>query len=70
MILKGKSVIVGVCGGIAAYKVVDVVSRLRKLGAEVDVIMTAHAEKFVTPLTFRSLSHRPVTCSRNRIPGI
>ena len=60
MILKGKSVIVGVCGGIAAYKVVDVVSRLRKLGAEVDVIMTAHAEKFVTPLTFRSLSHRPV----------
>ena len=58
--MKGKSVIVGVCGGIAAYKVVDVVSRLKKHGAEVDVIMTAHAEKFVTPLTFRSLSHKPV----------
>ncbi|NLH96002.1 MAG: bifunctional phosphopantothenoylcysteine decarboxylase/phosphopantothenate--cysteine ligase CoaBC [Clostridiaceae bacterium] len=60
MDLKGKSVVVGVCGGIAAYKVVEVVSRLKKMGAEVDVIMTANARKFVTPLTFRSLSHRPV----------
>lgn len=60
MELKGKSVVVGVCGGIAAYKVVEVVSRLKKLGADVDVIMTANAQKFVTPLTFRSLSHRPV----------
>ena len=60
MLLKGKSVVIGVCGGIAAYKVVDVVSRLKKQGAQIDVIMTAHAEKFVTPLTFRSLSHRPV----------
>lgn len=60
MKLKGKSVVVGVCGGIAAYKVVEVVSRLAKLGAEVDVIMTGNAQKFVTPLTFRSLSHRPV----------
>jgi phosphopantothenoylcysteine decarboxylase/phosphopantothenate--cysteine ligase len=60
MDLKGKSVVVGVCGGIAAYKVVEVVSRLKKMGAEVDVIMTANAQKFVTPLTFRSLSHRPV----------
>ena len=60
MLLKGKSVVVGVCGGIAAYKVVDVVSRLKKHGAEIDVIMTAHGQRFVTPLTFRSLSHRPV----------
>ncbi len=60
MTLKGKSVVVGVCGGIAAYKVVDVVSRLVKLGACVDVIMTANAQKFVTPLTFRSISHTPV----------
>ncbi len=60
MELTGKSVVVGVCGGIAAYKVVEVVSRLKKLGADVDVIMTANAQKFVTPLTFRSLSHRPV----------
>lgn len=60
MHLKGKSVVVGVCGGIAAYKVVDVVSRLKKLGAAVDVIMTANACEFVTPLTFRSISHTPV----------
>jgi phosphopantothenoylcysteine decarboxylase/phosphopantothenate--cysteine ligase len=60
MVLKDKSVVVGVCGGIAAYKVVEVVSRLKKLGADVDVIMTANAQKFVTPLTFRSLSHKPV----------
>ena len=60
MEMTGKSVVVGVCGGIAAYKVVEVVSRLKKLGADVDVIMTANAQKFVTPLTFRSLSHRPV----------
>lgn len=60
MILKGKSVVVGVCGGIAAYKVVDAVSRLKKLGADVDVIMTANAQEFVTPLTFRSISHNPV----------
>lgn len=60
MSLKGKSCVVGVCGGIAAYKVVDVVSRLKKLDAEVDVIMTASAQEFVTALTFRSITHRPV----------
>ena len=58
--LKGKTVVVGVCGGIAAYKVVDVVSRLKKQGAEVETIMTENAAKFVTPLTFQSISHRPV----------
>lgn len=69
VLLKGKSVVVGVCGGIAAYKAVDVVSRLKKHGAEVDVIMTAHAERFVTPLTFRSLSHRPVITDMFEEPG-
>lgn len=58
--LKGKTVVVGVCGGIAAYKVVEVVSRLNKLHADVNVIMTENAAKFVTPLTFRSISHNPV----------
>lgn len=58
--LKGKTIVVGVCGGIAAYKVVDVVSRLVKLNAEVHVIMTDNATEFVTPLTFRSISHNPV----------
>lgn len=60
MILKGKSIVAGVCGGIAAYKAADVVSRLTKMGADVNVIMTANAQKFVTPLTFRSLSQNPV----------
>lgn len=58
--LKGKTVVVGVCGGIAAYKVVDVVSRLKKLNAEVHVIMTGSAAEFVTPLTFQSISHNLV----------
>lgn len=54
--LKGKHIVIGVTGGIAVYKVVDVVSRLKKLGADITVIMTKHATEFVTPLTFRSLS--------------
>jgi phosphopantothenoylcysteine decarboxylase / phosphopantothenate---cysteine ligase len=58
--LDGKSVVIGVCGGIAAYKVVEVASRLRKLNAQVDVVMTENAAKFVTPLTFQSISHKPV----------
>ncbi|MCX8131012.1 MAG: bifunctional phosphopantothenoylcysteine decarboxylase/phosphopantothenate--cysteine ligase CoaBC [Clostridia bacterium] len=58
--LKGKTVVIGVCGGIAAYKVVEVVSRLRRENAEVHVIMTENAAKFVTPLTFQSLSHNLV----------
>lgn len=58
--LNGKTVVVGVCGGIAAYKAVDVVSRLKKQGAEVETIMTENATKFVTPLTFQSISHKPV----------
>ena len=58
--LKGKTVVLGVCGGIAAYKAVDVVSRLVKLGATVHVIMTAAAVQFVAPLTFREISGQPV----------
>lgn len=54
--LKGKHIVLGVTGGIAAYKAVDIVSRLKKLGADITVIMTKHATEFVTPLTFRSLS--------------
>ena len=58
--LKGREVIVGVCGGIAAYKVADVVSKLVQRGAGVTVVMTAEAQRFVTPLTFEALSGRPV----------
>src|SRR4051812_28087105 len=58
--LKGRELIVAVCGGIAAYKVADVVSKLVQLGAGVTVVMTAEAQKFITPLTFEALSGRKV----------
>jgi len=58
--LQGKNIVVGVAGGIAVYKVVDVVSRLKKQGANVYVIMTKAAVNFVTPLTFREISGHPV----------
>lgn len=56
----GKNIIVGVSGGIAAYKACDVVSKLKKQGFEIDVIMTKNAQKFVSPLTFQTLSNRKV----------
>jgi phosphopantothenoylcysteine decarboxylase/phosphopantothenate--cysteine ligase len=58
--LKGREIIVGVAGGIAAYKVADVVSKLVQLGAGVSVVMTPDAQRFVTPLTFEALSGRKV----------
>src|SRR3954452_15723829 len=58
--LTGREIIVAVCGGIAAYKVADVVSKLVQSGAGVTVVMTAEAEKFITPLTFEALSGRKV----------
>ncbi len=58
--LGGRRIIVAVCGGIAAYKVADVVSRLVRAGAEVSVVMTAEAMKFVGSLTFEALSGRKV----------
>jgi phosphopantothenoylcysteine decarboxylase/phosphopantothenate--cysteine ligase len=58
--LKGREVIVAVCGGIAAYKVADVVSKLVQAGAGVTVVMTKEAQKFITPLTFEALSGRKV----------
>ena len=63
MSLTGKKIVLGVSGGIAVYKAVDLVSRLRKKGAEVKVVMTEAATKFVTPLTFRELSANPVVVS-------
>src|SRR5947199_2881958 len=58
--LLNKHIVVGVCGGIASYKAVELVSQLQQAGALVDVIMTEHAEDFVRPLTFATMSHRPV----------
>ena len=59
--LSGVNIVLGVSGGIACYKACEIVSRLKKLGAGVDVIMTKNATEFVQPLTFESLSSRPVT---------
>ena len=59
-VLLNRRIIVGICGGIASYKAVELVSRLQQAGALVDVIMTKHAEDFVRPLTFSTVSHRPV----------
>ncbi len=56
--LKGKNILLGVTGGIAAYKAADLCSRLVKQHAGVDVIMTENATQFITPLTFESLCHR------------
>lgn len=56
--LKGKRILIGITGGIAAYKMADAVSMLVKTGAEVDVIMTKNATEFITPLTFETLTNR------------
>ena len=56
----GKRVLLGISGSIAAYKAADLASKLTQGGAEVDVLMTHSATRFVTPLTFRSITHRPV----------
>ena len=60
MIMNNKKVLLGVSGGIAVYKALDVISRLKKKGIEVKVIMTKSATEFVTPLSFQSLSENPV----------
>ena len=59
-VFQDKKIVLGVCGGIAAYKVADLASKLTQAGAQVDVIMTAAAQRFVTPLTFAALTHREV----------
>lgn len=61
--LEGKCVVLGVTGGIAAYKACEIVSRLKKLHANVRVVMTEHACRFVQPLTFETLSGNQVAVS-------
>ena len=58
--LRGKKILVGVTGGIAAYKTASLIRLLVKEGAEVKVIMTDHAREFITPLTLSTLSKNPV----------
>jgi phosphopantothenoylcysteine decarboxylase/phosphopantothenate--cysteine ligase len=57
-VLTGKHIILGVTGSIAAYKAADLASKLTQAGAQVDVILSAAAEKFITPLTFQSVTGR------------
>jgi phosphopantothenoylcysteine decarboxylase/phosphopantothenate--cysteine ligase len=59
-LLKDRRILLGVSGGIAAYKICTLASRLTQMGAQVDVVMTEAAMRFVTPLTFQSLTGRPV----------
>ena len=54
--LKGKNILVGVTGGIAAYKTATIIRLLVKEGAVVKVVMSAHAREFITPLTLSTLS--------------
>ncbi|MDU2066535.1 MAG: flavoprotein, partial [Sporomusaceae bacterium] len=63
MSIQGKNIVLGVTGGIAVYKAVDVVSKLKKAGANVHVIMTESAAKFVSALTFQEMSGNPVVVS-------
>ena len=57
MSFQGKTVVLGITGGIAAYKMANVASALRKAGADVHVIMTKNATEFITPLTFETLTN-------------
>ncbi|MDP9017760.1 MAG: bifunctional phosphopantothenoylcysteine decarboxylase/phosphopantothenate--cysteine ligase CoaBC [Candidatus Eremiobacteraeota bacterium] len=72
--MKGARILLGVTGGIAAYKAAALTSTLVQAGAIVDVILTAHAERFISALTFSSLTARPVYTSLwdapERIPHI
>ncbi|HZJ63192.1 MAG TPA: bifunctional phosphopantothenoylcysteine decarboxylase/phosphopantothenate--cysteine ligase CoaBC, partial [Kofleriaceae bacterium] len=58
--LQGARIVVGVAGGIAAYKAAELVRLFDKAGARIDVAMTARAQKFVGPMTFQALTRRPV----------
>ena len=68
MNLTGRNIVLGVTGGIAAYKSAEIVSRLRHSGANVQVIMTQNAAEFVAPLTFQTLSANPVAINTFEAP--
>src|SRR5688572_1708412 len=62
-LLDGKRIILAVTGSIACYKAVDLASKLTQAGAQIDIIMTESAQRFVTPLTFQAVTGRPVYTS-------
>jgi len=67
--MKDRHIVLGVTGGIAAYKAADLTSTLVQAGAEVRVVMTESGARFVTPLTFETLSRRPVHLDLWRTEG-
>ncbi|WP_439097692.1 flavoprotein [Methylocucumis oryzae] len=64
MIFTDKHILLGLCGGIAAYKICELIRLLRKQGADVRVVMTSAATQFITPLTLQALSGHPVLSER------
>jgi len=68
-VLKGKNVVLGVTGGIAAYKAAEILRGLKKKEADVAVVMTGSAAKFVGPVTFEALSGRPVSMDMFNTPA-
>jgi phosphopantothenoylcysteine decarboxylase/phosphopantothenate--cysteine ligase len=71
--LADKNIVLGITGGIAAYKAVDLASKLTQAGARVNVVMTKSATEFITPLTFRSVTGNDVSTEMfgpNALPGI
>ncbi|MBG9788215.1 bifunctional phosphopantothenoylcysteine decarboxylase/phosphopantothenate--cysteine ligase CoaBC [Brevibacillus laterosporus] len=71
-ILQHKEIVLGVSGGIAAYKAAALTSKLTQAGAKVSVVLTANACRFVQPITFEALSHRPVYTDTftEPVPGV
>ncbi|HHX95830.1 MAG TPA: bifunctional 4'-phosphopantothenoylcysteine decarboxylase/phosphopantothenoylcysteine synthetase, partial [Clostridia bacterium] len=76
MNIEGSNILVGISGGIAAYKSAEMVSLLQKKGANVRVVMTENAVKFISPITFQTLTGFPARTdlfgnwSKNYIPHI
>lgn len=64
-LLKNKKILIGVSSSIAIYKVLDLISMLKKIGAEIRVVMSEEAKKFVTPLSFEALTHSKVLHSES-----
>jgi phosphopantothenoylcysteine decarboxylase/phosphopantothenate--cysteine ligase len=62
MTFRGKKIVIAVCGSVSAYVACEVVDYLTKQEADVQVLMTENATKFVSELTFKTLSHKPVVC--------
>ena len=58
--IENKTIVLGITGGIAAYKAADIASKLTQAGARVETVMTEAATRFITPLTLRNLTGRPV----------